>query len=89
MEHAAIAQLGERKTEDLKVTGSIPVGGKNSFFFYWEGKYTFIFSTPYVRVLNNKKPFFISISQKYGFHIDLFSSTIRDYPPISYRGILN
>jgi len=25
---AAIAQLGERKTEDLKVTGSIPVGGK-------------------------------------------------------------
>jgi hypothetical protein len=26
--NAAIAQLGERKTEDLKVTGSIPVGGK-------------------------------------------------------------
>ena len=25
--HAAIAQLGERQTEDLKVTGSIPVGG--------------------------------------------------------------
>ena len=24
---AAIAQLGERKTEDLKVTGSIPIGG--------------------------------------------------------------
>ena len=24
---AAIAQLGERKTEDLKVTGSIPVRG--------------------------------------------------------------
>ena len=27
---ASIAQLGERQTEDLKVTGSIPVGG--SFF---------------------------------------------------------
>ena len=26
MEKVAIAQLGERKTEDLKVTGSIPVG---------------------------------------------------------------
>ena len=26
--HASLAQLGERKTEDLKVTGSIPVGGK-------------------------------------------------------------
>ena len=25
---AAIAQLGERQTEDLKVTGSIPVRGK-------------------------------------------------------------
>ncbi len=25
--YAAIAQLGERKTEDLKVTGSIPVRG--------------------------------------------------------------
>ena len=24
---AAIAQLGERQTEDLKVPGSIPVGG--------------------------------------------------------------
>ena len=28
---AAIAQLGERQTEDLKVPGSIPGGGK--FFF--------------------------------------------------------
>ena len=27
MIEASIAQLGERKTEDLKVTGSIPVGG--------------------------------------------------------------
>ena len=27
---AGIAQLGERQTEDLKVTGSIPVGGKRS-----------------------------------------------------------
>jgi hypothetical protein len=26
-EQAAIAQLGERQTEDLKVTGSIPVRG--------------------------------------------------------------
>ena len=26
--YAAIAQLGERKTEDLKVTGSIPVRGR-------------------------------------------------------------
>ena len=29
---AVIAQLGERQTEDLKVTGSIPVRG-NFFFF--------------------------------------------------------
>ena len=29
--HALIAQLGERKTEDLEVTGSIPV---QSTFFY-------------------------------------------------------
>ncbi len=28
---AALAQLGERKTEDLKVTGSIPVGGIFAF----------------------------------------------------------
>ena len=27
---AGIAQLGERQTEDLKVTGSIPVGGKKT-----------------------------------------------------------
>ena len=27
---AALAQLGERKTEDLEVTGSIPVGGKKN-----------------------------------------------------------
>ena len=26
--YVAIAQLGERKTEDLEVTGSIPVGDK-------------------------------------------------------------
>ena len=30
VQDAAIAPLGERETEDLKVTGSIPVGG-NSF----------------------------------------------------------
>ena len=29
---AAIAQLGERQTEDLKVPGSIPGGGKIKFF---------------------------------------------------------
>ena len=29
---ASIAQLGERKTEDLKVTGSIPVRGNNFVF---------------------------------------------------------
>jgi hypothetical protein len=29
---ASIAQLGERKTEDLKVTGSIPV--RSMFFIY-------------------------------------------------------
>ena len=29
---ASIAQLGERQTEDLKVSGSIPEGGK--FFFF-------------------------------------------------------
>ena len=32
---AAIAQLGERQTEDLKVPGSIPGGGK--FFFDYKG----------------------------------------------------
>ena len=30
---AAIAQLGERQTEDLKVPGSIPGGGIKIFFF--------------------------------------------------------
>ena len=30
---AFVAQLGERKTEDLKVRGSIPRGG--IFFFYY------------------------------------------------------
>ena len=30
---AAIAQLGERQTEDLKVPGSIPGGGNWIFFF--------------------------------------------------------
>ena len=29
----AIAQLGERKTEDLEVTGSIPVGGKKEYYY--------------------------------------------------------
>ena len=29
---AAIAQLGERQTEDLKVPGSIPGGGSDNFF---------------------------------------------------------
>ena len=32
-EFAAIAQLGERQTEDLKVPGSIPGGGILIFFF--------------------------------------------------------
>ena len=31
---AAIAQLGERQTEDLKVPGSIPIGGK-CFALVW------------------------------------------------------
>ena len=31
---AAIAQLGERQTEDLKVPGSIP--GRGSFYFLFE-----------------------------------------------------
>ena len=31
---AAIAQLGERQTEDLKVPGSIPGGGKLFFFLF-------------------------------------------------------
>ena len=30
----AIAQLGERKTEDLEVTGSIPVGGKKRILLF-------------------------------------------------------
>ena len=30
----AIAQLGERKTEDLEVTGSIPVGDINMIIMY-------------------------------------------------------
>ena len=29
-EQAALAQLGERQTEDLKVPGSIPGGGKTN-----------------------------------------------------------
>ena len=32
MSVAAIAQLGERQTEDLKVPGSIPGGGIKFFF---------------------------------------------------------
>ena len=32
---AAIAQLGERQTEDLKVPGSIPGGGTFCFFFFY------------------------------------------------------
>ena len=31
---AAIAQLGERQTEDLKVPGSIPGGGTDFFLFF-------------------------------------------------------
>ena len=31
LHYAAIAQLGERQTEDLKVPGSIPGGGKFNF----------------------------------------------------------
>ena len=31
---ADLAQLGERQTEDLKVPGSIPGGGTDSFFLY-------------------------------------------------------
>ena len=31
---AAIAQLGERQTEDLKVPGSIPGGGKILIFYF-------------------------------------------------------
>ena len=37
MNLAAIAQLGERQTEDLKVPGSIPGGGK-LFFLYFVGE---------------------------------------------------
>ena len=33
MSNAAIAQLGERQTEDLKVPGSIPGEGIFLFFF--------------------------------------------------------
>ncbi len=32
---AAIAQLGERQTEDLKVPGSIPGGGKYVIIFFY------------------------------------------------------
>ena len=32
---AAIAQLGERQTEDLKVAGSIPTGGIFGLSRYW------------------------------------------------------
>ena len=34
-QQAAIAQLGERETEDLKVTGSIPVRGKEYLFAFF------------------------------------------------------
>ncbi len=33
--HAAIAQLGERQTEDLKVPGSIPGGGIHGILAEW------------------------------------------------------
>ena len=36
-EHAGIAQLGERQTEDLKVAGSIPAVG-NIFFLFCFGR---------------------------------------------------
>ena len=44
---AAIAQLGERKTEDLKVTGSIPVRGIQFGIFLRKGQgfYSFVFSS--------------------------------------------
>jgi hypothetical protein len=41
---ASIAQLGERKTEDLKVTGSIPVRGTSFFAFYSKFSSSFFFS---------------------------------------------
>ena len=39
-QHAALAQLGERQTEDLKVPGSIPGGGifYKSFIIIFFGK---------------------------------------------------
>ena len=37
MAHAALAQLGERQTEDLKVPGSIP-GGGTCFFLQKRGQ---------------------------------------------------
>ena len=55
---AAIAQLGERQTEDLKVPGSIPGGGK--FFFvlvvstWWKVKK--VIHSRFVRVILAQGP---------------------------------
>ena len=43
VDHAALAQLGERQTEDLKVPGSIPGGG---IFFPWRTE-IFVFKAPW------------------------------------------
>ncbi len=37
--HAFVAQLGERKTKDLTVRGSIPRGG---IFLYYQQQYSLI-----------------------------------------------
>ena len=41
---AAIAQLGERQTEDLKVPGSIPGGGNLQFSFFFKVVIDIVFS---------------------------------------------
>ena len=38
-QHAVIAQLGERQTEDLKVPGSIPGRGSVLFFILYTGSF--------------------------------------------------
>ena len=49
---AVIAQLGERKTEDLKVSGSIPDCGTHFFIFSLGGPITY--PTPMKKILRTK-----------------------------------
>ena len=56
--NAAIAQLGERQTEDLKVPGSIPGGGSNT-----AAAYVIHASLVYYYYYSGCKSFWVSVAQ--------------------------